>query len=75
MSLEGYLAGRLAVSLLQEAGADVTREKFLDAAYSKGTLDLGGVTLTYGPNDNQGLSDVFLTKIGESGHFEAISGL
>jgi hypothetical protein len=32
-----------------------------------GTFDLGGVTLVFGPGDNQGMDDVFLTIIGGDG--------
>ena len=48
VSLEGYLAGRLAVEALKRVDGEPTREKLLDAIYSA-PFDLGGFTLAYGP--------------------------
>ena len=72
VSLEGYVAGRLAIAGLRAAGADLTRENFMASLNGLGTLDLGGITLTYGPGDNQGSDDVFLTRILPDGGFEAL---
>ncbi len=38
-------------------------------------LDLDGVTLTYGAEDNQGMDQVFLTVIQPDGRFKAVSRL
>ncbi|SMF09696.1 amino acid/amide ABC transporter substrate-binding protein, HAAT family [Tistlia consotensis] len=75
VSLEGYLVGRLAIAALEKAGAEPTRQSFLDAVYNTGTFDLGGVTLTYGPGDNQGMDRVFLTVIQPDGSFKAVDTL
>ncbi len=75
VSLEGYLVGRLAIAALEQAGAEPTRRSFLDAIYSAGSFDLGGVTLTYGPGDNQGMDRVFLTVIQPDGSFKAVETL
>lgn len=72
VSLEGYIVGRLAVMGLEKAGKGVTREGFLDAFWSTGAFDLGGVTLTFGADDNQGMDDVFLTTIQKDGSFAPI---
>jgi hypothetical protein len=40
-----------------------------------GSFDLGGMTLTYGAGDNQGLDDVFLTVIQADGTFRAVQRL
>lgn len=74
VSLEGYLVGRLAIEALSTAGAELTREAFLSALGELGAVDLGGLTLTYGPDDNQGLDAVFLTRITGDGTFEPIAG-
>ncbi len=63
VSLEGYMAGRLVVEALRRAGRGLDRDRFLDAIYGGGPFDLGGVTLTYGPADNQGMDLVFLTEL------------
>lgn len=74
VSLEGYIVGRLAVEALQAAGKDVTRASFLAALNALSTVDFGGATLTFGPGDNQGMDDVFMTRITASGGFEPLGG-
>jgi branched-chain amino acid transport system substrate-binding protein len=66
-SLEGYIAGRLTADVLAKAGAQPTRESFLKALADTGTFDIGGFTLHYGPGDNQGSDQVFLTMISKGG--------
>ncbi|MBN1419794.1 MAG: ABC transporter substrate-binding protein [Planctomycetes bacterium] len=63
VSLEGYLVGKFFVQALEKAGKDVTRESLLAAIATTGTFDLGGLTLTYGQDDRQGLDKVYLTVI------------
>ena len=72
VSLEGYLVGRLAIAALKATGPNLTRAAFLDALDNLKTVDLGGVKLSFGPGDNQGMDKVFLTRITKSGSFEAI---
>jgi ABC-type branched-subunit amino acid transport system substrate-binding protein len=72
VSLEGYIVGRLAIEALEAAGKDVTRESFLAALSGLTTVDLGGVKMVYGADDNQGMDDVFLTRITADGGFEPI---
>ena len=72
VSLEGYIVGRLAIKALDAAGKDLTRESFLAALAGLTTVDLGGVTMVYGADDNQGMDDVFLTRITADGGFEPI---
>jgi hypothetical protein len=38
-----------------------------------GTVDFGGVTMTFGPGDNQGMDDVFLTRITQDGGFQPVA--
>jgi hypothetical protein len=40
-----------------------------------GVFDLDGVTLSYGPDDNQGMDRVFVTVIQQDGSFKAVDGL
>jgi ABC-type branched-subunit amino acid transport system substrate-binding protein len=72
VTLEGYIVGRLAVMGLEKAGKDVTRAGFLDAFWATGNFDLGGVTLSFAADDNQGMNDVFLTTIQKDGGFSPI---
>lgn len=69
VSLEGYLAGRMAIAGLQRCGSDLTRSCFLDSLLRGDEIDIDGFTLSYGTNDNQGSDDVFLTVIGDDGHY------
>ncbi|MCZ6446217.1 MAG: ABC transporter substrate-binding protein, partial [Planctomycetota bacterium] len=75
VSLEGFLVGRLTVSVLEQLGDAVTRDGFLDKVAEIGNFDLAGVSLTYGPEDNQGMDQVFLTVIQSNGRFSAVDRL
>ncbi len=75
VSLEGYTVGRLVMRVLGELGATVTREGFLNKIAEVRTFDLDGITLTYGPEDNQGMDQVFLTVIQPDGRFKAVDRL
>jgi branched-chain amino acid transport system substrate-binding protein len=72
VSLEGYLVGRLAIAALEKAGANPTREGLLKAIKDTGKFDFGGLTMTFGANDNEGLDHVFMTMIQADGKFKAI---
>ncbi len=74
ISLEGYLTGLMAIAALEAAGADPTRPGFLAAVQAMTEHDLGGVTLRFGPGDNQGLDAVFLTRIDAAGGFAPVKG-
>ncbi len=75
VSLEGYLVGRLAVSALQKAGANVTRETLLKTIKDTGRFDIGGLVMTFGPTKNEGLDQVFMTVIQPDGSFKAVDKL
>lgn len=72
VSLEGYLAGRIAIEGLRLAGPVPTREDFLRALIRAGDIDLGGFRLRYGVDDNQGSDRVYLTRIDHKGRFQAV---
>lgn len=76
VSLEGYLAGRLAIAALEHCGPQPTRQCFLESVRNIGLIDLGGFKLNYeGMNDNQGSDDVFLTMIDANGNYQPVSTL
>lgn len=75
VSLEGYLAGRLAIAGLEGCGRDLSRQCFLDSLTSAETIDLDGFTLGYGEDDNQGSDTVFLTVLGPDGQYYPIETL
>ena len=72
VSLEGYLAGRLVAEGLRLAGPNPTRTGFLDALRQAETIDLDGFLLRYGPEDNQGSDQVYLTMIDRQGRFQSV---
>ena len=75
VSLEGYLAGRLAIAGLEACGAELTRECFMDAFEASQSIDLSGVSLHYGPGDNQGSDDVLVTVIDQHGRLVPVTDL
>jgi branched-chain amino acid transport system substrate-binding protein len=74
VSLEGYIAGRLVVEALKKLNP-VTRAGLLSAIRDVGVFDLDGITLSYGPSDNQGSDKVYLTVIQPDGSFKAVDRL
>lgn len=76
VSLEGYLVGKLFLAALEKVGPTVSREAliqvFQDAPVQ---FDLGGVTLSYGPEDNQGMDKVFLSVLQKNGKFVYVDRL
>lgn len=75
VSLEGYLAGRLAIAMLESCGPEPTRQCFADAPITAGAIDIDGFVLEFGPGDNQGSDAVFLTALGPDGAFRLIDRL
>ncbi len=75
VSLEGYLAGRLAIAGLRICGRKVDRACFLDSLHSRNITGLDGFDLRYGDDDNQGSDAVFLTVIGSDGRYHSINSL
>jgi branched-chain amino acid transport system substrate-binding protein len=72
VSLEGYIAGRLVIAALEALGPEVTRQGLLNTINAVGQFDLGGIQLSYGPGDNQGMDEVFLTVLKGDGSFGAV---
>ena len=75
VSLEGYLAGRLAIEGLQRCGAELNRDCFLGSLRNAGTVDIDGFELHYGDDDNQGSDAVFMTALGDGGVYFPVASL
>jgi ABC-type branched-subunit amino acid transport system substrate-binding protein len=75
VSLEGYLVGRAIVAVLEKIDGEPTRKAFVEAVQKSGGFDLGGVRLAYGPDNNRGSSEVFLTEIEADGSFKPVKSL
>jgi branched-chain amino acid transport system substrate-binding protein len=74
VSLEGYVAGRVAVDALKRVKGEPTREALLDAI-GEAPFNMGGITLTYGPTKNQGSDQVFFTILQPDGTFKPVTRL
>ena len=75
ISYEGYLAGRLAIYVVDSCGKQVNRD-CIDAVLRTGNnINLDGFTLRYSKNDNQGSDRVFLTIIGPDGQYTPLTSL
>ena len=72
VSLEGYMVGRLVVEALHRLSPPVTRAGMLAVIKEGSAFDLGGITLSYSPSNNQGTDRVFLTKIQTDGSIKPI---
>ena len=75
VSLEGYLAGRLAIAGLEACGPDVDRDCFLNILRDAEMVDIDGFEIRYGEDDNQGSDDVFLTRIGPDGNYRPVDAV
>ena len=75
ISLEGYIAGRLAAAALDRLGGEPTREALLSTILGAPPFDLDGFRLTYGPGSNQGSDEVYLTVLQEDGTARSITNL
>ena len=72
VSLEGYLAGRLAIAALEGCGPELSRQCFVDAVYDTEQFDINGFQLQFSDGDNQGSDAVFLTVLGEDGRYRQV---
>ncbi len=62
-SLEGYIVGKLFCRIAGAVQGELTREKFIGTMQQIGKFDLGGLVLTFGAGDHQGMDTVYLTSI------------
>ena len=80
VSLEGYIAGRMAIAGLEGCGADLTRDCFLENILGAGLIDVDGFTMDFGEEedrklDNQGSDAVFLTVIDANGSYRSAASM
>ena len=75
VSLEGYLAGRLAIAGLDGCGSNLTRNCFLNAIRNNQSVAIDGFPLRYGPEDNRGSDAVFITVLGEGSRYRQVDRL
>ena len=68
--LEGFAAAKVLVEGLRRAGAKPSREKIQAALEGIRKLDIGGLEVSYGPDDHTGLDFADLSIIGPDGKFK-----
>lgn len=68
-SLEGFVAAKVLVEGLRRTGADLTRERFVNAMEQMRDYDVGGFTVSFSPTDHSGSKFVELTVIGKDERF------
>jgi ABC-type branched-subunit amino acid transport system substrate-binding protein len=67
--LEGFAAAKVLVAGLKRAGPNPTRAKIQQALDGIGKFDIGGLEVSFSPNDHTGLEFVDLSIIGQDGKF------
>lgn len=74
VGFEGFINARVLVEGLQRAGADLTRQGFINAIESIHDLSLGlDINMAFSATDHQGLDRVYFTQL-ENGQFSLIKG-
>lgn len=68
--LEGYAAAKVLVEALRRAGPNPTRAKLQVALEGLKSYDIGGLEVSYGPDDRTGLDFADLSIIGSDGKFK-----
>jgi branched-chain amino acid transport system substrate-binding protein len=68
-SLEGYISAKVLVEGLKRTGPQLTRVKLISTLESMTNYDVGGMTISYTPENHQGSNFVELTVIGSEGRF------
>lgn len=71
VNFEGCVTAKVLVAALEKAGKDVTRTALIDTLHAMKNLDLGGMTVTFTPDNHQASNAVFLTHI-QDGHIAKI---
>jgi ABC-type branched-subunit amino acid transport system substrate-binding protein len=72
VGFEGFINARVLVEGLNRAGADLTRETFINAIESIRDLSLGlDINIAFSASDHQGLDRVYFTRL-ENGQFSLI---
>ena len=68
-SIEGFIGAKVLIEGLRRAGPQPTREKLIKGLESMNRVDLGGIFVTYGPDDRTGTTFVDLTVVSKDGKF------
>jgi ABC-type branched-subunit amino acid transport system substrate-binding protein len=64
VSFEGFINARVLIEALRRAGRDISREGFIRTLESIKEHYVGiGAVINFGPQDHQGIDDVYLTEV------------
>ena len=64
VGFEGYINALILIEGLRRAGREITREQFIEAIEGLERYFVGiGAGVSFGPNDHQGLDQVYFTEI------------
>ena len=76
VSLEGYLAARFVIHVLQQIDdSEPTRKALLDYIFNTQKFDIGGVNLFFKEGENQGLHRVYMTEIGKNNQIRTLDSI
>jgi branched-chain amino acid transport system substrate-binding protein len=67
--LEGFMTAKALVHALRVTGRNLTRANFVQTLENNAKVDLGGITLRYGPGDHEGSRFVDLSIVAKDGRF------
>ncbi len=71
VALEGFVNAKVLVKALEDAGTDLTREKFIEALESIHNYDVGiGKEISYTGLDHQGLDGIYYSRLSAEGSFD-----
>lgn len=73
VSLEGYLAGKFAIQILESLGDNITRDAFIDKIYSTKDISVDGISMSFGLNDNQGMASIYMSKLTGDGAYTPLA--
>ncbi|WP_050857522.1 ABC transporter substrate-binding protein [Acaryochloris sp. CCMEE 5410] len=66
VSLEGYIVGKMTLRILKDIPGEITRDSFMQQV-ARSQFDLGGVTINFVENHNQGSNLVILSYLTPQG--------
>lgn len=66
VSLEGYIVGKMTLRILSDISGEITRDSFMQQV-ARSQFDLGGVTIDFLANNNQGSNLVILSYLTSQG--------
>jgi ABC-type branched-subunit amino acid transport system substrate-binding protein len=75
MGLEGFIAAKALCEIMKNIQAPFTRENFIMAAEKQSDTELGGIKITFSPENHQGVNDVFFTQVVPGGFIKPVGNL